>query len=107
VNFLCWFTASAGAIMPPTRIKLYIQPRASKTEVAGMHDNMIKVRIAAPAIENAANIVLVAFIGKTLGIAKSRIRIVSGFSCKRKVLEIDGMSEDSIAFKLGPEASSL
>jgi uncharacterized protein (TIGR00251 family) len=61
-------------------IKLHVQPRASKTEVVGMHDDMIKVRIAAPAIENEANFALVAFIRKKLGISKSQIRIVSGAS---------------------------
>jgi uncharacterized protein YggU (UPF0235/DUF167 family) len=33
--------------MPPVRLEVYIQPRASKTEVAGMHGGVIKIRIAA------------------------------------------------------------
>ena len=93
--------------MSPIRLKLYVQPRASKTEVVGMHDDMIKVRIEAPAIENEANIALVAFIGKKLGISKSQIRIVSGASSRRKVLAIEGVSEHLIAFKLGTATSSF
>jgi uncharacterized membrane protein len=36
-------------------LQVYIQPGASKSEVAGLHDGVIKIRIAAPAVENAAN----------------------------------------------------
>lgn len=66
---------------------------------------MIKVRIAAPAVENAANVELVNFICKTLGIAKGRIRIISGHSSRRKVLEIDGMTGPAIVASLGVEAT--
>ncbi len=69
-----------------------------------MHDGMIKIRIAAPAVENAANRALVDFIAQHLGIAKGRVRMVSGGTSRRKMLEIDGMSADVIAATLGPEA---
>jgi len=48
--------------MLPVRIEVYVQPRASKTELAGLHDGVIKIRIAVPAIENAANRALIDFI---------------------------------------------
>jgi uncharacterized protein len=86
--------------MPTTRLEVYIQPRASKSEVAGMHDGVIKIRIAAPAVENAANVALVAFVADQLGIAKRSVRIVLGGTSRRKVLEIDGMTDDAIAEKL-------
>ncbi len=52
------------------RLEVYIQPRASKTELAGAHDGAIKIRIAAPAVENAANRALIEFIAQQLGVAK-------------------------------------
>jgi uncharacterized protein (TIGR00251 family) len=88
--------------MPSIRLKVYIQPRASKTELAGMHDGVIKIRIAAPAVENAANRVLVEFIAQHLGIAKGRVRVVGGGTSRRKILEIDGVSVETIAATLGP-----
>lgn len=48
--------------MPLVRLKVYVQPRASKTEFGGMHDGVIKIQIAAAAVENAANLVLVDFV---------------------------------------------
>ncbi|HWJ36385.1 MAG TPA: DUF167 domain-containing protein [Steroidobacteraceae bacterium] len=86
--------------MPPVRLELYIQPRASKTEVAGMHGGVVKIRIAAPAVENAANRALIDFIAQHLGIAKRCVRVVSGGTSRRKVLEIDGVSGDVIAAAL-------
>jgi uncharacterized protein len=65
-----------------------------------MHDGVIKIRIAAPAVENAANLALVAFIADQLGIAKRSVRIVLGGTSRRKVLEIDGVTDDAIAEKL-------
>jgi uncharacterized protein (TIGR00251 family) len=90
--------------MPPVRLEVYIQPRASKTELAGMHDDVIKIRIAAPAVENAANRALIDFVAQRLGIAKRCVRIASGGTSRRKVLEIDGVTEDVITATLGPTA---
>jgi uncharacterized protein (TIGR00251 family) len=87
--------------MLPVRIDVYVQPRASKTELAGMHDGVVKIRIAAPAIENAANQALVEFVAQQLGIAKRSVRVVSGGASRRKVLEIDGVTAEVIAAALG------
>ena len=65
-----------------------------------MHDGVIKIRIAAPAVENAANLALVAFVANQLGIAKRSVRIVAGGTSRRKVLEIDGLTGEEIAAKL-------
>jgi uncharacterized protein (TIGR00251 family) len=88
--------------MPTARIEIYVQPRASRTAIAGLHDGLIKIRIAAPAVENAANLALIEFVAKRLGIAKRSVRVASGASSRRKVLEIDGVSAGEIADKLGP-----
>jgi uncharacterized protein len=79
------------------RLEVYIQPRAFRSEVAGLHDGVIKIRVAAPAFENAANLALVEFVAVALGVARRSVRIVSGQTSRRKVLEIDGISETVIA----------
>jgi uncharacterized protein (TIGR00251 family) len=88
--------------MPPVRLEVYIQPRASKTELAGMHDGVIKIRIAAPAVENAANRALVDFIADQLGVAKRCVHVVSGSASRKKVLEIDGVSADVVSAAIRP-----
>jgi uncharacterized protein (TIGR00251 family) len=81
----------------PIRVAVYIQPRASKTELAGRHDGSIKIRIASPPVDNAANRVLIEFVAERLGIAKGKVRIVSGATSRRKVLEIEGATATAIA----------
>jgi len=66
-----------------------------------MHGDALKIRIAAPPVDNAANRALIDFIAQQLGVAKSSVRIVSGVTGRRKVLEIDGVTTEAIATKLG------
>jgi uncharacterized protein YggU (UPF0235/DUF167 family) len=65
-----------------------------------MHDGLIKIRIAAAAIENAANFALIDFLAQRLGIAKRHVRIVSGSAGRKKTVEIDGLSAAVIAAAL-------
>jgi uncharacterized protein len=82
------------------RVEIYVQPRASKTEVAGMHDGRIKIRLAAPPVDGAANAQLVAFIASKLGVAKSQVRLAAGATGRRKVIEIDDVSEQTVHARL-------
>ncbi len=82
--------------MPPVffmKITLYIQPGASKTELNGTHDGIVKLRISAPPVEGAANKAVVEFIAKSLGLSKSSVKIVSGEKSRIKTVEFD---EDKI-----------
>jgi uncharacterized protein (TIGR00251 family) len=74
------------------RIKVYVQPRASKSEIVGMHGDSIRIRLAAPPVDDAANAELVSLIAARLGVQKRKVRIVTGRSSRRKVVEIEGQS---------------
>ncbi len=65
-----------------------------------MHGDSIKIRIAAPPVDNAANQALIEFMAERLGIAKRRVRVVSGATSRKKVLEIDDVSADRITAAL-------
>ena len=69
-------------------LTLHVQPNARRTEFAGLHGDALKVRIAAPATDNKANLELVEFLGETLGVPRSAIVIRHGVTGRRKVLEI-------------------
>lgn len=81
----------------PIRIEVYVQPRAAKTELAGVHDGLPKIRLAAPPVDGAANAALVEFVAKRLKIAKSRVRVVGGLTSRRKMLEVEGAAPDAIS----------
>jgi uncharacterized protein (TIGR00251 family) len=67
---------------------VYVQPRASKNEIVGQHGDAIKVRLTAPPVDGAANEALIAFLAKEARVSKSAVRIVSGETSRRKVVEI-------------------
>nr|WP_206606397.1 DUF167 domain-containing protein [Steroidobacter cummioxidans] len=79
------------------RINVYVQPRASKTAVVGMHDGCVKIRLAAPPVDGAANAALVEFVAEQVGVAKSRVRITAGLTSRRKTVEVDGVTAEQLA----------
>src|SRR6185437_8099206 len=79
------------------RFEVRVQPRASRTELAGMHGGALKIRIAAPPVDDAANRALVEFLAECLGLAKRAVRIVAGASSRTKILEADGVTPAQIA----------
>jgi uncharacterized protein len=70
--------------------------------VVGQHGDAIKVRIAAPPVEGAANRELVLFLAKHLKVRRSSIRIVGGENARRKVIEVDNLSAPELARRLLP-----
>ena len=69
-------------------MKIKAQPGASRSEFAGLYgDEAIKVRVAAAAVEGAANKELVKFLSKQFKVPKSAIRFKSGETAKIKVVE--------------------
>jgi uncharacterized protein (TIGR00251 family) len=75
----------------PERFTVYVQPRAARTQVAGMHDGCVKVRLAAPPVDGAANAELIAFVAGKLDVPKSRVHLVAGETSRRKTLSVDGV----------------
>jgi uncharacterized protein len=74
------------------RLSLHVQPRARRTEVVGRHGGAIKIRVAAPPADGAANEELVRFLAECLGVARGALRIVSGATARRKIVVIEGIA---------------
>jgi uncharacterized protein len=83
------------------RLTLHVQPRASRTGLAGLHGDAIKVRLAAPPVDGAANAELVRFLAELLGVARSAVEIVSGETGRRKVVRIHGVGVADAGARLG------
>ena len=84
-------------------INLYVQPNARSTEVAGKHGEALKVRVAAPPLDDRANQLLIDFLGKTLGVPGSRIRISRGGRSRRKLVEIAAPGDTALRIIRGWE----
>ena len=80
-------------------LTLRVQANAGKNGVAGPYGDALKIRIAAPAVDNKANAELIGFLSETLDLPKSSITIRQGVSGRRKIVEISGGPE--LAARLG------
>lgn len=69
-------------------LALHVQPGAKRSEVAGLHGDRLKVRIAAPALDGRANEAVVAFVAEALGVPKRSVRIASGERSRDKVVAV-------------------
>jgi uncharacterized protein (TIGR00251 family) len=70
--------------------------RSSRTEIVGEHDGVLKVKLASPPVDGAANAELVQLIAKKLGVPKSAVTIVSGETSKTKRLRVDGVRAEQL-----------
>jgi uncharacterized protein (TIGR00251 family) len=82
-----------------------VQPRASRTEVVGLHGDALKIRVAAPPVDGAANEAIIRFFADRLGVPRSRVRLTKGASGRRKVVEIDGIGVEALSKAFGAEES--
>jgi uncharacterized protein (TIGR00251 family) len=74
------------------RLTLYVQPRAKHTEVAGRHGGAIKVRLAAPPVNGAANAELCRFLAERLGVPRRAVAVVRGQAARRKTVSVEGLT---------------
>jgi len=82
-------------------LRVRVQPRASQDALGGEREGALVVRLTAPPVEGAANEALARFLGKTLGVAPSAVRVVSGASGRNKVVSVSGLDEATARERLG------
>lgn len=71
-------------------IKIKVTPRGSVTEILGeLPDGTIRIKLAAPPVDGAANDALIKFLSKEWGIPRSRLQIKSGHTGRLKTIVID------------------
>ena len=81
--------------------------KSTLTIWAGVHAGRLKLRLAAPPVDDRANRECVAFVAKTLRLAKSKIRITRGHSSRQKTLVIDSATPEATAAQLRALAAKL
>jgi len=70
--------------------KVRVVPRASRSGVVGEHDGVLRVRIAAPPVDGAANEELVRVLAREFGVPRSAIDITGGQAAKLKTVCVAG-----------------
>ena len=85
-------TETDGAITFAVRVV----PRASRSEVAGEHDGALRVRVAAPPVEGAANVELARTLARALGVPVRAVEIKSGHASKTKLVRVAGATSERL-----------
>lgn len=94
------FTSVDGDITFSVRV----QPRASRSGVAGEMDGALKVRLNSPPVDGEANDELVRLLAKIFSIPRARITLLSGQTSRSKLIRLEGVSAESfeeVIYKLG------
>jgi hypothetical protein len=81
-------------------LTVHIQPKASTTECVGIHGDAIKIRVAAPPVDGAANDELIQFLARRLSIPTASVRIHSGASGRHKRVLIKGATAQLVMARL-------
>lgn len=74
-------------------VDVRVVPNARRTEMVGPRDGALRIRVAAPAIDDRANDRLVRYLSDLFGVRRSAIRILRGRRSKDKVVQFVGLDE--------------
>jgi uncharacterized protein (TIGR00251 family) len=83
-------------------LRVRVQPRASKDALSGEREGALVVRLTAPPVEGAANEALARFLGRTLGVPPSAVRVVTGTTGRNKVVSVAGLDAATARERLLP-----
>jgi uncharacterized protein (TIGR00251 family) len=86
---------------------VYVQPRASRNRIAGMHGNAIKVCVTAPPVENKANGAVIHFFADLFDVPKSAVSIKSGRQGRNKKVLINDLALEKAQKTLSKALSKI
>jgi uncharacterized protein (TIGR00251 family) len=86
------YTETDGAIA----FRVRVVPRASKSAIAGEHDGALRVRVAAPPVEGAANEELTRLLARAFGTPSRDVEILSGQTSKTKLVRVRGANAEQL-----------
>lgn len=86
------YTETDGALA----FRVRVVPRAWRSEVAGEHGGALRVRVAAPPVEGAANEELARLLAKAFGVPARHVEIKSGHTSKTKTVRVRGANAEQL-----------
>jgi uncharacterized protein (TIGR00251 family) len=83
-------------------VRVVLQPRASRDEVAEHQGDCLKVRVTAPPVDNQANINLCELLAKRAGVGKKQVAVIGGHKGRVKQVKITGITLEEVRKRLMP-----
>ncbi len=94
---MTWIQAgSEGKVL----LKVWLQPRAAKVGIVGVHGDALKIKTTTPPVVGKANKQLLKFLVERLELSTSQINLRSGKTSRHKVVEIRGLSINEVKDRL-------
>jgi uncharacterized protein (TIGR00251 family) len=78
-----------------------VQPRAFRTELAGIHGDALRVRLSAAPVDGAANEALVRLLADLLSVPRSAVQVIAGERSRSKIVAVSGIGPEQAARRLG------
>ena len=94
---MSWITDSKNGSI----IQVHATPRASKSQIQGLHGDALKIRLQAAPVDGKANEALVEFLAEWLGVPQRHITLLSGQTSRQKRLCIQGVTAHQVAEAIG------
>jgi uncharacterized protein len=82
---VAWRRADGAALI----LSLHVQPGAARTEVAGLHGEALKIRLAAPPVDGKANAALLRYLADAFAVPLRQVTLVRGETSRQKTVRID------------------
>ncbi|MGE5593524.1 MAG: DUF167 domain-containing protein [Betaproteobacteria bacterium] len=73
-----------------------VKPRSSVSEVVGLDDGVLVVRVSAPPVEGLANRAVCELVADLVGVGKSSVTVERGERGRDKVVAIEGLSQERV-----------
>lgn len=71
-------------------LTLHVQPGAKRSEIAGLHGDALKIRLAAPPVEGRANVALQRFVAELFAVPVRQVELKQGALSRHKVVVVSG-----------------
>lgn len=75
-------------------LHIQIQPGSKFNEITGEHAGRLKLKIAAPPVDNKANIALIQYVAGLAGVSTGRVEILRGDHARQKTLTVRGAGKN-------------
>lgn len=84
-------------------LSIKVQPRACRTAVLSVLGSDLKIAIAAPPVDSAANEALLRFLSEALECPRNSVHLLRGHASRRKTILVKGLAPAWVVQKLGPQ----
>jgi len=72
-------------------VDVRVQPRASRSEIVGLHGERLRIRLQAPPVDGRANAALVEFLAEAFDVPRASVIVEHGLTGRDKRVRIRGV----------------